>query len=58
MSNGAKRIVSTEPKDTDQFVVDEAYLRKQASEAVMLFLVPFSGIFNALRGGKARNKAA
>ena len=62
MTNGREQPASVEPKNGARFVVDETYLRKQASEAVALFLTPLSGVFGALFGNKARdrthNKAA
>jgi hypothetical protein len=36
--------------DSDRFVVDGTYLRRQVNEAVTTFLAPLSGVYSAATG--------
>ena len=44
-------VAKTAPKGRPEptFVVDTAYIKREAREAAITFLAPFSGIYQALR---------
>lgn len=48
MSKGKSEATALKPTDADRFVVNGAYLREQAAEAVTLFFKPLTIVFRAL----------
>ncbi len=47
------REVKARPK-SGRFVVSRDYLKRQAGEAITLFLAPAAGVFNAVTGERVR----
>lgn len=57
MNDGKNRTTTNASSKEDPFVVDMAYLREQASEAVALFFMPLSCVLRALTSCKRRDRA-
>lgn len=60
MTDSMKRTCrpATKAVSKGQFIVDRAYIREQAREAVLTFVAPFTGVYRAVTGQSASSRRA
>lgn len=56
MNDGKQETAAVKATNEERFVVDKAFLRQEASEAVILFFAPLSFILRVLTGRTARDR--